>query len=73
MLRISNIKAPIELPVSILMQNLPREIGYRGRFKSCNIVKKALDARSKSRVHYVYSFDVSFNKAFSLSTSTSKL
>ena len=43
MLRISNIKAPIELPVSILMQNLPREIGYRGRFKSCNIVKKALD------------------------------
>ena len=71
MLRISNIKAPIELPVSILMQNLPREIGYRGRFKSCNIVKKALDARSKSRVHYVYSFDVEVDNEKALLKETS--
>ena len=58
MLRISNVKAPLELPVSMLIESLAREIGYRGRFKSWKIAKKALDARSKANVHYVYSIDV---------------
>lgn len=58
MLRISNVKAPLELPVSMLIESLAREIGYRGRFKSWKIAKKAIDARSKANVHYVYSIDV---------------
>lgn len=58
MLRISNVKAPLELPVSMLIEGLAREIGYNGRFKSWKITKKALDARSKANIHYVYSIDV---------------
>lgn len=58
MLRISNIKAPVEMPVSMLVDVLAKEIGYHGRFKHWKIAKKAIDARSKANVHYVYSIDV---------------
>ncbi len=71
MLRISNIKAPLELPVSMLIEVLAREIGYKGRIKRWKIAKKAIDARSKANVHYVYSIDIDVdNEPFLLKKSS---
>lgn len=57
MIRISNIKYPIELPE----ENLPQYIEKKyktGEISSFNIVKQSIDARRKDDIHYVYTVDI---------------
>ena len=57
MIRISNIKYPIELPE----ENLPQfvEKKYKtGEIISFNIIKQSIDARRKNDIHYVYTVDI---------------
>ena len=57
MIRISNIKYPIELAE----ENLPQftEKKYKtGKIKDFRIVKQSIDARKKNDIHYVYTIDI---------------
>lgn len=57
MLRISNIKVSLDTSQNEVAKIVAQELGYKGDFLSFQIVKKAIDARSKGRVHFVYSVD----------------
>lgn len=59
MIRISNIKAGLEVNLKALSELAADAIGFKGEFIDFRIAKKAVDARSKGNVHFVYSFDVS--------------
>lgn len=61
MLRISNIKAGLETNLKVLEKLAAEAIGFKGNFLKFRIVKKAVDARNKGNVHFVYSFDVEFS------------
>lgn len=58
MIRISNIKAGLETNLKVLKQLTAEIIGYKGNFVNFRIAKKAVDARNKNNVHFVYSFDI---------------
>lgn len=57
MIRISNIKYPIELPEDDLPEHVIKKYGLKS-IKSFRIYRKSLDARKKSDIHYVYAVDV---------------
>ena len=57
MIRISNIKYPIELPEDDLPEHVIKKYGLKS-IKSFRIYRKSLDARKKSDIHYVYTVDV---------------
>lgn len=57
MIRISNIKYPIESPEENLIEFTARKYKLRG-IKNFRIVKKSIDARKKTDIHYVYTIDV---------------
>ena len=57
MIRISNIKYPIQLSV----ENLPEFVAKKYNIKSIKdfrIVKESVDARKKNDIHYVYTVDI---------------
>ncbi len=58
MLRISNIKAPLSLPLSELPDFLAKILNATKPFSSFRLVKKAVDARSRSQTFFVYTVDV---------------
>lgn len=58
MLRISNIKVGLDASQSELQKIVAQELGCDKKIISFKIVKKAIDARSKGRVHFVYSVEI---------------
>lgn len=58
MIRISNIKYPIESPEENLIEFAARKYKLRG-IRDFRIVKKSIDARKKTDIHYVYTIDIS--------------
>lgn len=58
MLRISNIKAPLSLPLSELPDFLAEILKTSKPFSSFRLIKKAVDARSRSQTFFVYTVDV---------------
>ncbi len=62
MIRIGNIKLSLNDDESVLKKKISRLLGIEpSRIKSFEIVKKAIDARDKTDVHFVYSVDVSLD------------
>lgn len=57
MIRISNIKYPIQLPEENLPEYVAKKYKLKG-MKAFRIVKQSIDARKKSDIHYVYTVDV---------------
>lgn len=57
MIRISNIKYPVELPEDILPEFVAKKYKLKN-MKSFRIVKQSIDARRKNDIHYVYTVDV---------------
>ena len=60
MIRISNIKYPIELPEEDLPEHVIKKYGLKN-IKSFRISRKSLDARKKNDIHYVYTVDVALD------------
>lgn len=58
MIRISNIKYPIELPEENLIEFIVRKYKVQG-LSDFKIVKKSIDARKKSDISYIYTVDIS--------------
>lgn len=58
MLRISNIKTPLSMSMNELPQLVAKIIGSKTAFNSFKIVKKAVDARSRREVNFIYTVDV---------------
>ncbi len=58
MLRISNIKAPLSLSLSELPDFLAKILKVTKPFSSFRLVKKAVDARSRSQTFFVYTVDI---------------
>ncbi|MBE6911021.1 MAG: FAD-binding protein [Ruminococcaceae bacterium] len=62
MIRIGNIKLSLNDDESILKKKISRLLGVEpSRIKGFEISKKAIDARDKTNVHFVYSVDVSLD------------
>lgn len=58
MLRISNLKCPLDFAEQNLPRLVAQTLNCKEDFASFRIVKKAIDARSKSDVHYVYGVEI---------------
>ena len=58
MIRISNIKYPIEMPEENIIEFAVRKYRING-ITDVRIVKKSIDARKKNDIHYVYTLDIS--------------
>lgn len=58
MIRISNIKYPIEMPEENLIEYIVKKFKIQ-QLNDFRIVKKSIDARKKSDIHYTYSVDIS--------------
>lgn len=58
MIRISNIKYPIEMPEENIIEFTVRKYRING-ITDVRIVKKSIDARKKNDIHYVYTLDIS--------------
>lgn len=71
MFRISNIQAPLETGLPGLKALAAEKAGIKPEnIKSLNIVKKAVDARNKSRVHFVYAVDIELTETDEASLKT---
>ena len=57
MIRISNIKYPVQLPEEKLPDFVTKKYKLKG-VKSFRIVKQSIDARKKDDIHYVYTVDI---------------
>lgn len=57
MIRISNIKYPIESPEENIIEYIARKYKISG-ITDLKIVKKSIDARKKNDIHYVYTVDI---------------
>lgn len=57
MIRISNIKYPIEAPEENLIEFTAKKYNLRG-IRDFRIIKKSIDARRKTDIHYVYTIDI---------------
>lgn len=58
MIRISNIKYPIEFPEENIIEYIARKYKING-ITDIRIVRKSIDARKKNDIHYVYTLDIS--------------
>lgn len=58
MIRISNIDAPLTIKPSEYESLIARKTGIQN-IRSCRVVKKSVDARRKSNIRFLFSFDVS--------------
>jgi len=62
-IRISNLRLPLDEPESALLSHLARHLGLRPEaVPSWRILRKSLDARDKSALHFVYSTEVSLGE-----------
>lgn len=62
MIRIGNLKLGLDEREDVLQKKAAKALGINAReVTSLHIVKKAVDARDKSNVHFVYSVDVTIN------------
>lgn len=57
MIRISNIKYPIEAPEENIIEYTARKYKISG-ITDARIIKKSIDARKKDDIHYVYTIDI---------------
>ncbi|MGN0162611.1 MAG: NAD(P)/FAD-dependent oxidoreductase [Candidatus Ornithomonoglobus sp.] len=57
MIRINNIKYPVQLPEENLPEFVAKKYKLQG-VKSFRIVKQSIDARKKNDIHYVYTVDI---------------
>ena len=58
MVRINNLKADLDTDLAGLKRLAAEKLGVKvAAVRSVRIVKKAVDARNKSRVHFVYVVD----------------
>ncbi len=56
LLRVTNLRAPVETPESELTPLVCRKLRLAGEeLRSCRIIRKSLDARQKSKLEFVYS------------------
>ena len=58
MLRISNLKFDLSVEISALPELVAQFLGIDPDFKSFKIVKRAVDARSRTQAYFVYTIDV---------------
>ena len=58
MIRISNIKYPIEFPEENIIEYIARKYKING-ITDLRIARKSIDARKKNDIHYVYTLDIS--------------
>lgn len=57
-IRINNVKASLDTTLQQLEKTAAELLVYEGKFKSFRIVKKAVDARNKNNIHFVYALEV---------------
>lgn len=58
MLRISNLKFDISIELSALPELVAKALGATANFSSFKVVKRAVDARSRTQVYFVYTIDI---------------
>ena len=58
MLRISNLKFDLSVEISVLPELVAQFLGVNSEFSSFKIVKRAVDARSRTQAYFVYTIDV---------------
>lgn len=59
MIRVNNLRAPLDLDFSGLKAFCAKKLGVDGRYiKSVRLSKKSVDARRKSDVHFIISIDI---------------
>lgn len=57
-IRINNVKANLDTTLQQLEKTAAELLAYKKQFKSFKIVKKAVDARSKNNIHFVFALEV---------------
>ena len=58
MIRLSNVAIPLDYTQSLLVKISEKALKVRDRVERVSIVKKSVDARDKSDVHFVMALDV---------------
>ena len=58
MIRINNVKVPLNYDEKTLLHLAGAKLNLRGGVESVRIAKKSVDARDKSDVHFVMALDV---------------